>query len=77
MPEKKSFKMKNESRFLDDKEARQAIRLIAKIKKSAEKIANERDKLREYVSDVEAILESTTEGLDDFTRGLDRISQYV
>jgi DNA-binding ferritin-like protein len=62
----------------------QVISLLVQIEQRKTNIATERDKLRRLVNDVNDILESTGEGIEDIENGLrdlqnglDRISEFV
>jgi hypothetical protein len=52
-------------------------KLKEEIKKSVDKIAKERDKLRLLLSETEDVIDSCSCALEDFEHGLDNLSQYL
>lgn len=62
---------------LSKENAKKTRGLLGKIEEAKNIIAEERDKLREYHSDLESILEATEEGVQELERGLDLLSQYL
>lgn len=50
---------------------------IAEAKPIADRIASDRDKLRDLLSDYKSILESVEDAHDDFESVIETLSQYV
>lgn len=51
--------------------------LLAKIKYHKDKIAAHRDALREIMEDVEAVVDSTDDAVQQIEYGIETLSQYV
>jgi RNase adaptor protein for sRNA GlmZ degradation len=52
-------------------------KLIKEIKKRMERIAKERDALRELLQDVESVIDSSDTAYRELERAVDRLSEYL
>lgn len=57
--------------------ARRVASLKEKIKRSCQRVAKERDLLRSYISDIEAIADCCDDAVTDIEAGVDRLSEYL
>lgn len=62
---------------MNRKETATVAKLVKQARKITAELARKRDELRSIHSDLEDILESTTEGVNEMEGALDRLSEYV
>lgn len=72
--EKRSVTVGGEVLEYDPKDLKASMALIEKLKGG---IAERRDALREMHEEIESVLTSVDEGLDELDRALDTLSQFV
>jgi uncharacterized coiled-coil DUF342 family protein len=63
--------------ILSPRDAARFKQVVKKIETEKAKIAQSRDKLRDYTSEIEAIVCDASEALDDLERATDALSRYL